>query len=93
MNAIKNGEVYLSYDTDFIFAEVNADKVYWEVAFFTGELKVIGMNKHSTGKYISTRKPGALTERSDLTNNYKHPEGSCIVNLKNLVTEMVFGLS
>ena len=79
MNAIKNGEVYLSYDTDFIFAEVNADRVYWEVAVFSGELRVIEINKHSTGKYISTRKPGETTVRSDVTNHYKHPEGRVLL--------------
>lgn len=78
MNAIKNGEVYLSYDTDFIFAEVNADKVNWVVDKLSGELNVIWIDKHSTGKYISTRKPGETVERSDVTNHYKYPEGSCI---------------
>lgn len=29
MEAIKNGMVGLIYDTPFIFAEVNADKVHW----------------------------------------------------------------
>ncbi|XP_078360106.1 protein-glutamine gamma-glutamyltransferase K-like, partial [Oculina patagonica] len=76
VNAIKNGEVYLHYDTDFIFAEVNADKVYWEVPFFDGELRTIQIDEKSTGKCISTRKPGKTTVRSDLTNHYKHPEGS-----------------
>ncbi|XP_078360115.1 protein-glutamine gamma-glutamyltransferase K-like isoform X2 [Oculina patagonica] len=75
VNAIKNGEVYLNYDTDFIFAEVNADRVYWDVAF-SGELKAFYVDKYSIGKNISTRKPGTLTERNDLTNYYKHPDGS-----------------
>ena len=29
VEAIKNGVVGLNYDTPFIFAEVNADKVHW----------------------------------------------------------------
>jgi len=29
LKAIKNGEVNLKYDTKFIFAEVNAETVYW----------------------------------------------------------------
>ena len=29
--AIKRGEVNLPYDGRFVFAEVNADKVYWVV--------------------------------------------------------------
>ena len=75
MKAIKRGEVYFNYDTDFIFAEVNADEVDWVVGE-DGELKAIKIDERSTGKYISTQKPGTFTERSDLTNNYKYPEGS-----------------
>ena len=81
MNAIKNGEVYLNYDTDFIFAEVNADKCYWESAFMTGELKLLQIDKQSTGKCISTAKPGETAVRRDLTNLYKYPEGSCKIVL------------
>ena len=29
VRAIKEGKVNLKYDTKFIYAEVNADKVYW----------------------------------------------------------------
>lgn len=29
VKAIKNGEIYLGYDTGFVFAEVNADYVKW----------------------------------------------------------------
>jgi len=29
VNAIKNGDVGILYDTPFIFAEVNADRVNW----------------------------------------------------------------
>ena len=30
INAVKNGEVFSPFDTRFLFAEVNADKVYWK---------------------------------------------------------------
>ncbi|KAJ7377337.1 hypothetical protein OS493_029696 [Desmophyllum pertusum] len=76
VNAIRNGEVYLNYDTDFIFSEVNADKVYWEAPSDSGELRVIQIDHHSVGKSISTQKPGKVTERRDLTQHYKQPEGS-----------------
>lgn len=77
VNAIKNGEVYLNYDTGFIFAEVNADKVYWEVPFlFSGEMRAIQTDKMVIGKNISTLKPGTNGERQDITRHYKHPEGS-----------------
>lgn len=76
VNAIKNGEVYLNYDTGFIFAEVNADKVYWEVPFlFSGEIRAIQTDKMVIGKNISTLKPGTNGERQDITRRYKHPEG------------------
>ena len=29
--AIKNGHIYIGYDTGFVFAEVNADRVEWIV--------------------------------------------------------------
>ena len=63
MKAIREGAVYFSYDTPFIFAEVNGDKVYWEVGVlltvplcsnlfklkitFTKKLNVAGMNCRS----------------------------------------------
>ena len=28
--AIKEGEIHLNYDTGFVFAEVNADTIYWQ---------------------------------------------------------------
>lgn len=62
----------LKYDIPFIFAEVNADVVYWVVQ---GD----GMQKQSirssdVGKYISTKSVGR-DNREDITHNYKYPEG------------------
>lgn len=62
----------LKYDIPFIFAEVNADVVYWVVQ---GD----GMEKQSirssdVGKYISTKSVGR-DSREDITHNYKYPEG------------------
>ena len=31
VKAVKEGDVYLPYDTSFIFSEVNGDSVYWLV--------------------------------------------------------------
>ena len=79
VNAIRNGEVYLNYDTGFVFSEVNGDRVYWDQDSF-GQLSISYIDKHSIGKKISTRKLGKTTERrdlrKDLTSHYKHPEGS-----------------
>ncbi|XP_076111909.1 hemocyte protein-glutamine gamma-glutamyltransferase-like [Mytilus galloprovincialis] len=84
--AIKTGEVYLPFDTPFVFAEVNADKVFWQMTE-TGDLKNIGLQKHSIGKHISTHLPTGKPlgnwetfcydrYREDVTNQYKHQEGS-----------------
>lgn len=33
LRAIKEGHVYLNYDTKFIYSEVNGDRVKWKVCF------------------------------------------------------------
>ncbi|KAK3724553.1 hypothetical protein QZH41_019598 [Actinostola sp. cb2023] len=74
VKAVKSGEVYLPYDTGFVFAEVNGDKVYWSVDI-TGEMSVTYIDKKSVGKFISTKAVGS-NERDDITKNYKFDEGS-----------------
>ena len=73
MNAIKNGEVYLPYDTSFIFAEVNGDQVYWDVKD-DGSMVPYYNDKLGIGKKISTKAVGK-DAREDVTSQYKHPEG------------------
>ena len=73
MKAIKEGNVFVPYDGGFIFAEVNGDKVSWEVDD-EGKMEVSYIDKTSIGKFISTKAVGS-NEREDLTNQYKHPEG------------------
>ncbi|XP_066289247.1 protein-glutamine gamma-glutamyltransferase K-like [Branchiostoma lanceolatum] len=72
--AVKNGQVYLPHDTKFVFAEVNADKVYWKENNF-GYFDYLRLEKRSVGFKIST-KPVGSGWREDVTENYKHPEGS-----------------
>ena len=74
LKAIKHGEVYLPYDTTFLFGEVNGDRVYWEVAA-DGSMEVTGIDKNSVGTLISTKKVGS-DHREDVTSNYKFPEGT-----------------
>ncbi|XP_031574152.1 protein-glutamine gamma-glutamyltransferase K-like [Actinia tenebrosa] len=74
LKAIQSGEVYLPYDTGFVFAEVNGDRVYWQVDA-EGEMSVSVIDKKSIGKSISTKAVGT-NEREDLTNMYKFPEGN-----------------
>ena len=76
MNAGKNGEVYLPYDTGFVFAEVNGDRVYWDVEDDDGSMRAAYVDTNSIGKCISTKAPGE-NARLDLTNAYKYREGEC----------------
>ncbi|ESO96923.1 hypothetical protein LOTGIDRAFT_231723 [Lottia gigantea] len=74
LEAVKNGELAYAFDGPFIFAEVNADKIYW-----TTELDGTMINNHtekkSVGRKISTKYP-LRPEREDVTHLYKYAEGS-----------------
>ena len=76
MKAIKQGEVYLPFDSSFVFAEVNGDRVFWEVGE-NGSMKVIRIDKKCIGKMISTKAVGS-DDRDDVTHQYKHPEGKLL---------------
>lgn len=76
MKAIKQGEVYLPFDSSFVFAEVNGDRVFWEVGK-NGSMKVIRIDKKCIGKMISTKAVGS-DDRDDVTHQYKHPEGKVL---------------
>ena len=83
MKAVKQGEVYLPYDTNFVFAEVNGDRVFWEVEE-NGQMKVIRVDKKCIGKMISTKAAGS-DKRDDITHEYKHPEGKVNKNPKRCI--------
>ncbi|GFO25455.1 protein-glutamine gamma-glutamyltransferase k [Plakobranchus ocellatus] len=74
VRAIKEGHVYLNYDTSFIFSEVNGDKITWKVSE-DGDMEVIDVDPYSVGKNISTKAVGSIF-RHDLTSDYKYPDGS-----------------
>ena len=65
--------MHIPYDGGFIFAEVNGDKVYWDVDD-EGEMEVSYVAKRSIGMNISTKAVGS-NARHDLTHDYKFPEG------------------
>ncbi|KFO11563.1 Protein-glutamine gamma-glutamyltransferase 2, partial [Balearica regulorum gibbericeps] len=73
VRAIKEGDLQMKYDIPFIFAEVNADVVYWVVQHDGSQKK----STHSSvvGKNISTKSVGK-DSREDITHTYKYPEGS-----------------
>uniref|UniRef100_UPI00398F1EEE protein-glutamine gamma-glutamyltransferase 2 n=1 Tax=Pristiophorus japonicus TaxID=55135 RepID=UPI00398F1EEE len=74
VKAIKEGHVDVKYDAVFIFAEVNADVVYWLVNK-DGSKKELGVKQHQVGKLIIT-KSAYTDKREDITHDYKYPEGS-----------------
>ncbi|CAM5111712.1 unnamed protein product [Natator depressus] len=77
LKAIRSGEVYLLYDSKFVFAEVNADRVFWQVKNVNGKQKLVKLREEAKaiGKSISTKAVGKNT-REDITAQYKFPEGS-----------------
>ncbi|XP_064598835.1 hemocyte protein-glutamine gamma-glutamyltransferase-like [Liolophura sinensis] len=86
VKAIREGDVHLPYDTAFLFAEVNADRIDYAM----GEDKTWkkSWKKDVVGKFISTKKCGSLCgvvnaamdrfdpDRDDVTEGYKFGEGS-----------------
>ncbi|XP_061594006.1 protein-glutamine gamma-glutamyltransferase K-like [Cololabis saira] len=72
--AVRKGQVYLKHDCPFVFAEVNSDKIYWQKNA-DGTFSQIYSEKKVVGHSISTKAVGS-DERMDITNLYKHPEGS-----------------
>ncbi|XP_033924080.1 protein-glutamine gamma-glutamyltransferase 4 [Melopsittacus undulatus] len=77
LKAIREGDVYLPFDSKFVYAEVNADKVYWVVRKVNGKNKYIRINTETQGigMNISTKAVGQ-DKREDITWQYKFPEGS-----------------
>ncbi|XP_053677743.1 annulin-like [Anopheles nili] len=75
VEAVKNGLVNMLYDCDFVFAEVNADKVFWRYRGPSKALKLIQKDTTGIGQFISTKAIG-VDEREDITQNYKCGEQS-----------------
>ncbi|XP_076013105.1 protein-glutamine gamma-glutamyltransferase 2 [Genypterus blacodes] len=74
VTAILNGDVDLKYDLKFVFAEVNADCIDWLI-FANGLKKKIFSDTGKIGQNISTKSVGS-NKRWNITDNYKHREGS-----------------
>ncbi|KAM6169267.1 protein-glutamine gamma-glutamyltransferase 4-like [Rhynchocyon petersi] len=75
VTAIRKGDIFIGYDTKFIFSEVNADQITWIVKMVNGkkELKKITVDTSNVGRKISTKAVGQDCRR-DITNEYKFPE-------------------
>ncbi|KTG36694.1 hypothetical protein cypCar_00009618 [Cyprinus carpio] len=74
VSAVRNGQVNLKFDTPFVFAEVNSDRIYWQKKP-DGSFSQVHVDKNSIGQHISTKAVGSDT-RMDITHLYKYPEGS-----------------
>ncbi|XP_009864738.1 PREDICTED: protein-glutamine gamma-glutamyltransferase 4, partial [Apaloderma vittatum] len=77
LKAVREGEVYLPFDSKFVYAEVNADEVYWLVKKVNGKEKYvkIATETQGIGINISTKAVGQ-DKREDITAQYKFPEGT-----------------
>ncbi|NXE87740.1 TGM4 glutamyltransferase, partial [Menura novaehollandiae] len=77
LKAVREGNVYLPYDGKFVYAEVNADQVYWIVRKVNGKEKYtkVSTETRDIGRNISTKAVGQ-NRREDITLQYKYPEGS-----------------
>ncbi|XP_071417458.1 protein-glutamine gamma-glutamyltransferase 4 [Pithys albifrons albifrons] len=77
VKAVREGDVYLPFDAKFVYAEVNADRVYWIVKKVNGKDKFIrvGTETQDIGRNISTKAVGQ-NRREDITLEYKYREGS-----------------
>ncbi|XP_015678362.1 protein-glutamine gamma-glutamyltransferase 4 [Protobothrops mucrosquamatus] len=75
VKAIRNGEVYLPYDSKFVFAAVNADKIFWCVKNEknTKDCVKLWEENKAIGKKISTKAVGKNI-REDITTQYKFLE-------------------
>ncbi|XP_040186498.1 protein-glutamine gamma-glutamyltransferase 2 [Rana temporaria] len=71
--AVKEGDLGLKFDVPFVFAEVNADVIYY-VTQKDGTVRQT-LNTAQVGQKISTKAVGKDT-REDITHTYKYPEGS-----------------
>ncbi|XP_014223313.1 annulin [Trichogramma pretiosum] len=75
VRAVKRAEIHRPYDNNFVFAEVNADKVFWRYNGPSQPLKLVRKDIHGIGQLMSTKAVGRW-EREDVTHNYKYPEKS-----------------
>ncbi|XP_011689027.1 PREDICTED: annulin-like [Wasmannia auropunctata] len=82
--AVKKGELLHPYDNAFVFAQVNADKIYRPLdrvypkcngSMQLKHLKSIGRDKCCTGRLICTKAVGNWI-MEDITHTYKYPEKS-----------------
>ncbi|XP_055376367.1 annulin isoform X2 [Condylostylus longicornis] len=75
VSGVKYGEILRPYDSNFLYSEVNADKVFWRYHGPYQPMKLLRIDTLAIGQLISTKKIGKW-EREDITHTYKFPEKS-----------------
>lgn len=73
VKAVRQGEIFYGYDSKFIFAEVNGDRIHWTVDP-EGNMKPIAIEHNVMGRFISTKAVSTIS-REDLTYAYKFQDG------------------
>uniref|UniRef100_A0A182SRC8 Transglutaminase-like domain-containing protein n=1 Tax=Anopheles maculatus TaxID=74869 RepID=A0A182SRC8_9DIPT len=73
--AVKQGFVHVPFDGDFIYAEVNADVIYWSIGNDQNPPKPLEINTSQIGRDMSTKAIGS-NKREDVTEQYKQPENT-----------------
>lgn len=73
VRAVKLGEILRPYDCNFLYSEVNADKIFWRYTGPYQPLKLLRKDILGIGLLISTKSVGKW-ERQDITHLYKFPE-------------------
>ncbi|XP_058452174.1 annulin isoform X3 [Malaya genurostris] len=76
VKAVKRGEVNVLYDCDFVYAEVNADEIYWRYRGPSQAMKLVKKDPARIGQFISTKAVGEW-QREDITDCYKFGERTC----------------
>ncbi|KAG8239170.1 hypothetical protein J437_LFUL018944, partial [Ladona fulva] len=82
LEAIRNGQIGFSYDTAFVFAEVNADVVHFqENPESPWGFSRLHVDQYHVGRRVVTKSPFkdddlGDTDIEDITDQYKNPEGS-----------------
>jgi len=78
IKAVKEGDIHVGYDSNFVFGEVNADRISWICSKSENACIIESMGsriKSGVGINISTKAVGSRN-RNVLTNDYKYSEGS-----------------
>ncbi|KAI0217047.1 Protein-glutamine gamma-glutamyltransferase K [Lamellibrachia satsuma] len=74
LSAVKEGQAYIPYDSGFVFAEVNGEKIHWLVKS-DGSMKPICFESAAIGKCVKTKAVGSC-KSVDITDLYKYREGT-----------------